>query len=118
QRPVVLSRFAFGPLWPRLFIGEELEGRTALTLMSKPVSRRQFLLGKFVGILLAALLMFGLLGLFFEGSLLFKRWLDHLDQTDPVPPPVWVNDLLVKFKMPREPREFLRGVGFWADLTL
>ena len=38
--------------------------------MSKPVSRRQFLLGKFLGILLASLLMFALLGWFFEGVLL------------------------------------------------
>lgn len=31
-------------------ISEEIEGRTALTLLSKPVSRRQFVLGKFAGI--------------------------------------------------------------------
>jgi ABC-type transport system involved in multi-copper enzyme maturation permease subunit len=34
-------------------VSEEIEGRTAVTLMSKPVTRRQFLLGKFFGILLA-----------------------------------------------------------------
>lgn len=31
-------------------VSEEIEGRTALTLLSKPVSRRQFVLGKFAGI--------------------------------------------------------------------
>ncbi|GAA4438910.1 ABC transporter permease subunit [Bremerella cremea] len=31
-------------------VSEEIEGRTALTLLSKPVSRRQFVLGKFFGI--------------------------------------------------------------------
>jgi len=44
-------------------INEEIEGRTAVTLMSKPVSRRQFLMGKFVGILTACqfapVLLFG-----------------------------------------------------------
>src|SRR5262245_27697983 len=86
--------------------------------MSKPVSRRQFLLGKFVGILLASLLMFALLGLFFQGSLLFKRWLDRLDQTDPLPPPAWVNSWLAAMHLPRDPREFMRGVLFWTDHTL
>ncbi len=31
-------------------VSEEIDGRTALTLLSKPVSRRQFVLGKFAGI--------------------------------------------------------------------
>lgn len=31
-------------------IAEEIEGRTALTVLSKPVGRRQFIIGKFVGI--------------------------------------------------------------------
>jgi ABC-type transport system involved in multi-copper enzyme maturation permease subunit len=31
-------------------VSEEIEGRTALTVLSKPVSRRDFLLGKFLGI--------------------------------------------------------------------
>jgi hypothetical protein len=115
---IMLSALAFGTLAASLFVSEEIEGRTAVTLMSKPVSRRQFLLGKFAGIMLAALLMFGLLGVFFEGSLVFKRWLDRLDITDPVPPPVWVNDWLAKVTLAREPKEFLRGVGYWADLTL
>ena len=50
-----------------MLISEEIEGRTAITLMSKPVSRRQFLLGKFVGLLLAALAMTGILSWFFDG---------------------------------------------------
>jgi hypothetical protein len=115
---IMLAALAFGTLAASMFVSEEIEGRTAITVMSKPVSRRQFLLGKFVGILLASLLMFGLLGLFFEGSLVFKRWLDHLDQTDPLPPPAWVNSWLTAMHLPRDPREFMRGVLFWADHTL
>lgn len=46
-------------------VAEEIEGRTALTVLSKPVGRRQFIFGKFAGITLAVALMFVLLGLWF-----------------------------------------------------
>jgi ABC-type transport system involved in multi-copper enzyme maturation permease subunit len=39
-------------------ISEEVEGRTALTLLSKPISRLQFVLGKFLGILGPVFLLF------------------------------------------------------------
>ena len=32
-------------------VADEIEGRTALTLLSKPVGRRQFILGKFLGVI-------------------------------------------------------------------
>ena len=44
-------------------IAEEIEGRTALTVLSKPVSRRQFILGKVAGILWTVFLLFLILGL-------------------------------------------------------
>jgi ABC-type transport system involved in multi-copper enzyme maturation permease subunit len=53
-------------------IAEEIEGRTAITVMSKPVSRRQFLLGKYFGILLAALLMAAILAVFMGWTINFK----------------------------------------------
>ena len=43
-------------------VAEEIEGRTALTVLSKPVGRRQFILGKFLGIVWPILLMFIILG--------------------------------------------------------
>ena len=46
-------------------VAEEIEGRTALTVLSKPVSRRQFILGKFSGISMSVALLFLLLGLWF-----------------------------------------------------
>ena len=52
---IMLSTMLFGVLAASMSISEEIEGRTAVTLMSKPVTRRQFLLGKFLGILLAGL---------------------------------------------------------------
>lgn len=43
-------------------IADEIEGRTALTLLSKPVTRLQFILGKFLGILTPVALMYIFLG--------------------------------------------------------
>ena len=36
-------------------VAEEIEGKTAMTLLSKPINRRQFVLGKYIGILQAVL---------------------------------------------------------------
>ncbi len=44
-------------------VADEIEGRTALTLLSKPISRRQFVIGKFLGIVWPIFLMFVILGL-------------------------------------------------------
>src|SRR5262249_27258896 len=62
----MLGTALFAVLAASLSISEEIEGRTAITMMSKPVSRRQFLLGKYVGILLAALVMTVMLGWVFD----------------------------------------------------
>jgi len=43
-------------------VAAEIEGRTALTVLSKPVGRRQFIIGKFSGISLALGLFFVVLG--------------------------------------------------------
>jgi ABC-type transport system involved in multi-copper enzyme maturation permease subunit len=43
-------------------VAEEIEGRTALTVLSKPLTRWQFVLGKFAGLALVALLVFLILG--------------------------------------------------------
>lgn len=50
--PLILTFFTAA-----ISVAEEIEGRTAVTLLSKPVARRDFLVGKYVGILAAALLM-------------------------------------------------------------
>ncbi|PAY21061.1 ABC transporter permease [Rhodopirellula sp. SM50] len=43
-------------------VSEEIEGRTALTVLSKPVSRRSFLLGKYAGIIMSIAVMFVIIG--------------------------------------------------------
>ena len=36
-------------------VADEIEGKTAMTLLSKPINRRQFVLGKYIGIVQAVL---------------------------------------------------------------
>ncbi|MBC8356629.1 MAG: ABC transporter permease [Planctomycetes bacterium] len=43
-------------------VSEEIEGRTALTVLSKPLRRRSFVLGKYLGIFLTVAVVFILLG--------------------------------------------------------
>ncbi len=53
-------------------VADEIEGRTALTLLSKPVGRRQFILGKFLGVLAPTASMFVMLGALFLATVSFK----------------------------------------------
>jgi len=53
-------------------ISEEIEGRTALTLLSKPISRRQLIFGKFLGILFSVAILFVILGTMFLATVSYK----------------------------------------------
>jgi len=115
---IMLAATAFGVLAASMSISEEIEGKTAITLMSKPVSRRQFLLGKFAGILLAALGMTLLLGWCFIWLLLFKERWDPMSVANPMekkPDPAWVVSLLNGLDLSSYSLDFLRGAGIWAD---
>ncbi len=80
---IMLPALLFAVLTAGQSVSEEIEGRTAITLMSKPLSRRQFLLGKFAGILLGALAMAAILGWVFDWVLWFKPWYE--DETINLP---------------------------------
>jgi hypothetical protein len=43
-------------------VSDEIDGRTALTVLSKPISRRSFILGKYAGIMLSVLVLFVIIG--------------------------------------------------------
>jgi len=68
-------------------IAEELEGRTALTLLSKPIGRRQLILGKFLGIVGPIALVFILLGGLFLASVSYKVVYDARESANPEPAP-------------------------------
>ncbi len=53
-------------------VSEEVEGRTALTVLSKPVKRRQFILGKFFGVLGPVVVLFLVLGFLFLLTVCYK----------------------------------------------
>src|SRR5215212_10748106 len=53
-------------------VAEEIEGKTAITLLSKPINRRQFIVGKFLGIELGVLTLFALLGTLFAFGVWYK----------------------------------------------
>ena len=81
---MVLSIFV--ALWTAsVSVADEIEGRTALTLLSKPVSRRHFILGKFLGIVWPVVLMFVLLGFLFLVTVSFKVVYDARENSMAVP---------------------------------
>jgi ABC-type transport system involved in multi-copper enzyme maturation permease subunit len=57
-------------------VAEEIEGKTAVTVLSKPIDRRQFIVGKFLGILLGVLAMFLILGTLFAIGVWYKTEYD------------------------------------------
>jgi hypothetical protein len=125
---IMLAAVLFGALTASMSISEEIEGRTAITVMSKPVSRRQFMLGKYAGVILAALFMFGMLGVYFEGVLIVKHWWEKLepitqqtivesqttqDRIGVVATPAWVILTLQSWGLPSQASDLLRGIGQW-----
>jgi hypothetical protein len=112
---IMLFAGLFAVLAASMSISEEIEGRTAITLMSKPVSRRQFLLGKFVGILMSSLLMSGLLSVVFLAIL----WVRPLYDREPSLPPLWLASANLSWPaLGNAPNYFWGGVLWWfADMA-
>jgi hypothetical protein len=112
---IMLCAGLFGVLNASISITEEIEGRTAVTLMSKPVSRRQFLLGKFAGIALACLVITSLLSWFFDGVMLWKLQIEHHSNQVPYPIPDWLMAATDRWvdAWGVVPAAFFTGAGFW-----
>jgi ABC-type transport system involved in multi-copper enzyme maturation permease subunit len=53
-------------------VADEIEGKTAITLLSKPINRRQFIIGKFLGIELGVLALYVILGVLFSAGVFYK----------------------------------------------
>lgn len=66
-------------------VSDELEGRTALTVLSKPLSRGAFLLGKYVGIMLTVLVLFAILSAVLMVVLGYKPIYDARENSEPLP---------------------------------
>jgi ABC-type transport system involved in multi-copper enzyme maturation permease subunit len=57
-------------------VAEEIEGKTAVTVLSKPINRRQFIIGKFLGIEMSVLAMYLILGTLFSLGVWYKTGYD------------------------------------------
>lgn len=68
-------------------VAEEIDGKTALTVLSKPVGRRQFVFGKFIGISWAVAVLFIVLGAFFLVLVAYKPVYDARESSKL--PPIW-----------------------------
>jgi ABC-type transport system involved in multi-copper enzyme maturation permease subunit len=67
-------------------VAEEIEGRTAITLLSKPINRRQFIVGKFLGIELGVLALYLILGTLFACGVWYKYAYDVRESQGTVEP--------------------------------
>jgi len=68
-------------------VSDEIEGRTALTVLSKPVSRRSFILGKYTGIMLSVLVLFVIMSAVLFVVLSYKPIYDAREMSEKTP--VW-----------------------------
>ena len=68
-------------------VSEEIDGRTALTVLSKPVSRRSFILGKYAGIMMAVLVLFVIVSAVFMILMAYKPLYDARETAKAAP--VW-----------------------------
>lgn len=117
---VMLATVLFCILAASMSIHEEIEGRTAVTLMSKPVTRRQFLLGKYLGILIAGGLMTMLLGWVMNWALIIKPYFDRLDDaTDPLVVQIQnlVTPIAQHLAAGEEGKAFFKGAASWFGET-
>jgi hypothetical protein len=110
----MLAAALFGVLEASMSVSEEIEGRTAITVMSKPVSRRQFLLGKFSGILLSALFMTVILGWLLIWVVLYGRWFTRLPAERELPDPAWIGQLAESLYPASSAADLVHGMALWT----
>ncbi len=120
---VMLAAVLFGVLAASISVSEEIEGRTALTVMSKPVNRRQFFLGKYLGILLACGGMTLLLGLNLNAACLANPEFDPINKDrayDPMPEEAKAAVVpMAQSVIPPGPGKAVAvGAGLWLGETL
>lgn len=66
-------------------IASEIEGKTAMTLLSKPITRRQFIVGKYIGILQGVLFLIVPLMIIFCAFIFYKVGYDARESGEEIP---------------------------------
>lgn len=106
----------FGVINASISVAEEIEGRTAVTLLSKPVTRRDFLIGKYLGIMLGGAFMTMLLSWTLIWVVLAKYHYEYQPQITTLPPdPIWLTDLIRETFGQTISGDLLKGLGLWAN---
>jgi len=87
QGLIVVKLFAaFLAVWTASStIADELDGKTALMALAKPLSRTKFIIGKYVGVMIAVTLLFLILGTFFANTVSYKLVYDARESSKDVP---------------------------------
>jgi ABC-type transport system involved in multi-copper enzyme maturation permease subunit len=70
-------------------VADEIDGKTALTVLSKPVSRRDFILGKFVGIAWTVAIMFVMFGAVMLVTVTYKTIYDARENSTDMDQITW-----------------------------
>ncbi|TWT57531.1 hypothetical protein KOR42_08920 [Thalassoglobus neptunius] len=81
-------------------VAEEIEGKTAMTLLSKPINRRQFVFGKYVGITQSSLLLIFVLGIVFFSLTYFKFGYDQKESGETQAALFYFRDVGLPFQIP------------------
>ena len=66
-------------------IADELDGKTALMALAKPLSRTKFIIGKYAGVMIAVTLLFLIMGTFFVNTVSYKVVYDAREASKDVP---------------------------------
>ena len=66
-------------------IADELDGKTALMALAKPLSRTKFIIGKYTGVMIVVTLLFLILGTFFLNTVSYKLVYDASESSKDVP---------------------------------
>ena len=66
-------------------IADEIEGKTALMILAKPVGRQKFVFGKYMGVMIAVTALFLILGFFFMNTVAYKLAYDARESAKELP---------------------------------
>ncbi|MGL4593761.1 MAG: hypothetical protein ACRCUY_03415 [Thermoguttaceae bacterium] len=66
-------------------IADEIDGKTALMALAKPLSRVKFVIGKYAGVMIAVSLLFLILGSFFLNTVSYKLVYDARESSKEIP---------------------------------
>ncbi len=66
-------------------IADEIEGKTALMILAKPVGRQKFVFGKYLGVMIAVTALFLILGFFFMNTVAYKLAYDARESAKELP---------------------------------